>query len=165
MVSCDLENFGCGGGFLINSVDYLVSEGVVSESCMPYQEGDTQCTFACTEPGKYQKHYCRKGSLRIMTSRKDIMKEIYRNGPVMTGMTIYEDLFNYQSGIYEHVAGQLIGGHAVKLLGWGHDEEAGFYWKAQNQWSEEWGEKGFFRIKHGQVGIDAMAMTCDPDII
>jgi len=36
MVSCDFENYGCSGGFLSASVDFLETEGVASESCMPY---------------------------------------------------------------------------------------------------------------------------------
>ena len=132
---------------------------------MPYQEGDTKCTFACTAPHKYQKHYCKRGSLKVFTTPSEIKKEVVANGPIMVGMTIYEDLFSDQEGIYEQVTGQLVGGHAVKLIGWGHDAEAGNYWICQNQWSDKWGEKGFFKIKHGEVGIDAMGMSCEPDII
>jgi hypothetical protein len=41
------------------------------------------------------------------------------NGPMMVGLNVFEDFINYESGIYEHVGGQLIGGHAIKLIGWG----------------------------------------------
>jgi hypothetical protein len=41
MVACDFENFGCTGGFLVNTVDFMQTEGVVSEKCMPYQDKNT----------------------------------------------------------------------------------------------------------------------------
>ena len=43
LVACDFENFGCSGGLLVNTVDFLQTEGVASEECMPYQDIDTTC--------------------------------------------------------------------------------------------------------------------------
>lgn len=40
------------------------------------------------------------------------------NGPMMIGLTVYEDFINYKDGDYKFVAGRLVGGHAVKLMGW-----------------------------------------------
>jgi hypothetical protein len=34
----------------------------------------------------------------------------------------------------------MIGGHAMKLIGFGEDEDLGLYWVLQNQWTTEWGE-------------------------
>eukprot|EP00746_Dinoflagellata_sp_MGD_P009925 gnl/MRDRNA2_/MRDRNA2_120344_c0_seq1.p1 gnl/MRDRNA2_/MRDRNA2_120344_c0~~gnl/MRDRNA2_/MRDRNA2_120344_c0_seq1.p1 ORF type:complete len:155 (+),score=35.32 gnl/MRDRNA2_/MRDRNA2_120344_c0_seq1:3-467(+) len=47
----------------------------------------------------------------------------------------------------------MAGGHAVKIVGWGV-ENGVKYWKVANSWNPYWGEKGFFRIKHGEGGID-----------
>ena len=44
------------------------------------------------------------------------------NGPMMVGLTVYEDFYNYESGIYHQTSGELVGGHAMKMIGWGHDE-------------------------------------------
>ena len=41
------------------------------------------------------------------------------SGPVETGFMVYEDFYNYKSGIYSYVSGSLLGGHAVKIIGWG----------------------------------------------
>jgi C1A family cysteine protease len=47
----------------------------------------------------------------------------------------------------------MVGGHAIKMIGWGHDDEEGgdgsLFWICQNQWSEAWGEKGFLKVKAG----------------
>ena len=37
MVNCNYENYGCMGGYLITSIDYLMVEGAVSNTCMPYE--------------------------------------------------------------------------------------------------------------------------------
>ena len=84
---------------------------------------------------------------------------------MMVGLRIYEDFMNYQSGIYKHVTGDEIGGHAMKLVGYGIDDIEGLYWVAQNQWTEEWGEKGFIRVKAGEIGLDSVAIACMPDLI
>ena len=61
-------------------------------------------------------------------------------------MTIYEDFYNYKTGIYHHVSGEDMGGHSVKLVGWGRDQVGKLFWIAQNQWSDKWGEDGYARI-------------------
>jgi cathepsin B len=101
----------------------------------------------------------------IATTHKEIMTELYRNGPMMVGLMIYEDFMNYGSGIYKHITGEEMGGHAMKLLGYGHDEKEGLYWELQNQWTEEWGEKGYVRVRAGEIGIDSVAVSCMPDLI
>jgi len=42
-----------------------------------------------------------------------------------------------------------LGGHAVKLIGWGVDEEGVKYWKVVNSWNNTWGENGTFKIVRG----------------
>jgi cathepsin B len=35
---------------------------------------------------------------------------------------------NYKSGIYKYTSGELIGGHAMKVIGYGTDNIEGLYW-------------------------------------
>ena len=74
-------------------------------------------------------------------------------GPVETAFTVYSDFANYVSGVYHHVTGSMEGGHAVRIVGWGADGGVS-YWKVSNSWNPHWGEKGYFRIKMGECGID-----------
>ena len=53
----------------------------------------------------------------------------------------------------------------MKLVGYGYDETEGLFWELQNQWTTAWGEDGFVRIKHGEIGIDSIAIACMPDLI
>jgi cathepsin B len=82
----------------------------------------------------------------------------------MVSLMIYEDFLNYDKGIYKHTAGKLVGGHAMKMIGYGQDETEGLYWVLQNQWTDDWGDKGFIKIKAGEIGIDSVALSCMPDL-
>lgn len=44
-------------------------------------------------------------------------------------------------GVYQYVTGEFLGGHAIKLLGWG-EENGTPYWLAANSWNSDWGDKG-----------------------
>ena len=71
---------------------------------------------------------------------------------MMTSFRVYEDFTAYESGVYEHVTGDYLGGHAVTLVGYNKTEK---YWIVKNSWGTDWGEDGYFRIKMGEVGIAA----------
>lgn len=59
------------------------------------------------------------------------------------------------AGVYKRTSGQFLGGHAIKLLGWGV-ENGNKYWLAANSWNEDWGDKGYFKILRGdnECGIE-----------
>jgi len=61
----------------------------------------------------------------------------------------------YQSGVYQHVTGDELGGHAIKILGWGVESNTP-YWLVANSWNTEWGAKGYFKILRGsdECGIE-----------
>ena len=75
------------------------------------------------------------------------------NGPIQAGFNVYSDFYNYRSGIYKYVSGSLLGGHAIKIIGWGSLNGVN-YWIVANSWGASWGESGFFRIQMGQCGIE-----------
>lgn len=58
-------------------------------------------------------------------------------------------LFFFYIGVYQHVSGSALGGHAIKILGWG-EEKSVPYWLAANSWNTDWGDNGeghLFSIK------------------
>ena len=64
---------------------------------------------------------------------------------------------SYSSGVYKRTAaGELDGGHAVKIVGWGTDSAGGPYWTVANSWGPNWGMSGFFNIARGvnECGIE-----------
>mmetsp|Transcript_31401 Transcript_31401/g.30750 ORF Transcript_31401/g.30750 Transcript_31401/m.30750 type:complete len:278 (+) Transcript_31401:146-979(+) len=167
MVMCSFENFGCGGGYLVPTVDFLMKEGLVTEECQPYHPADMYCTFTCaSSKTKYEKYFCRQGTVVLATSPEQIKYELMTNGPMMVGLSVYEDFYNYKEGIYHFTEGMMMGGHAMKLVGWGTDTTwgLGLYWICQNQWSDSWGEEGFVRIYAHEIGLDSLALACLPEL-
>ena len=47
----------------------------------------------------------------------------------------------YITGVYQHTTGELLGGHAVKMIGWGY-EDSKPYWLIANSWNTDWGDHG-----------------------
>jgi len=41
---------------------------------------------------------------------------------------LLQDFAHYKSGVYKHITGTNIGGHAVKLIGWGTSDDGEDYW-------------------------------------
>ncbi len=49
--------------------------------------------------------------------------------------------YSFLSGVYKHTTGKELGGHAIKILGWGTDNGTD-YWTVANSWNVDWGNKG-----------------------
>lgn len=78
----------------------------------------------------------------------DVQEQLLNKGPTYFRFNVYSDFMNYKSGVYKHITGELEGGHAVLLLGWGA-EKGVRYWLLQNSWGVEWGENGYFKMIRG----------------
>ena len=48
------------------------------------------------------------------------------------------------AGVYRHTSGSALGGHAVKILGYGV-ENGEKYWLVANSWNSDWGDAGLYR--------------------
>jgi len=157
-VSCDGTDKGCHGGTLPNVWDYIDSKGAVSDSCMPYSSGDgsnATCPLpGCSADGADSKAYKCPVKHSMMDSDQAIQAAVMTAGAVEVGFTVMEDFMNYKSGIYKYSEGNALGGHAVKIVGWGKDLKQ-FYWIVQNSWGETWGENGYFRIVNWHDDMDS----------
>lgn len=158
LVSCDNLNMGCNGGILRLAWFHLRFTGIPTEECFPYssQTGTVEkCRSSCVDGTAMHKY--KTGGATSTSNVSKIKESISTEGPVETGFTVYEDFMNYKSGVYHHVSGKQLGGHAVKILGWGHDDASGLdYWLAANSWNTVWGDEGFFKIKIGDCGVNSM---------
>jgi len=45
------------------------------------------------------------------------------------------------TGVYQHVTGAMLRGHAVKIIGWGVEKDVP-YWLVANSWNSDWGDNG-----------------------
>jgi len=120
------------------------------------------CVKSCDKESTYATSYTddkRKFSTEYSVPRdvSKIQTDIMTNGPVEASFSVYEDFETYTSGVYVHKTGAYVGGHAVKIIGWGVDGSASTpYWTVANSWNTDWGETGFFRILRGsnECGIE-----------
>lgn len=69
----------------------------------------------------------------------NIKDELMNHGSVTAAFTVYEDFLTYKSGVYQHITGDSLGGHAIKIIGWG-TEDGVEYWLCVNSWNETWGD-------------------------
>merc|ERR1712048_288075 len=108
--------------------------------------------------------YSFDGKVTSASGEVGIQQMILAGGPVETAFTVYSDFENYASGVYQHVTGENVGGHAVKIVGWGEDTGVK-YWKVANSWNPYWGERGYFRILRGvdHCGIEDDVVATSPD--
>jgi hypothetical protein len=93
-------------------------------------------------------------------------REIYNNGPIISAMLVWSDLFSYKEGVYEHKEGdgEPTGGHAILIIGWGYDEK-GEYWICKNSWGPSWGLKGFWHHRMGDACLlESNAHSALPDM-
>jgi C1A family cysteine protease len=59
------------------------------------------------------------------------------------------------------LTGEVQGGHAVKIVGWGIDSGSDVeYFICANSWGPSWGEQGFFRIMANDSGIADETYGC-----
>lgn len=56
-------------------------------------------------------------------------------------LTLVLFFFFLSLGVYQHVSGSALGGHAIKMLGWG-EEDGVPYWLCANSWNTDWGDNG-----------------------
>lgn len=181
---CSSCGFGCDGGFPESAWEYFRHTGLVTggnynsnQGCQPYSiascdhhvngtlppcQGEQptpkckkQCISGYNTTYTNDKHF-GKSAYSIADDETQIMTEIMTNGPVEGAFTVYADFLSYKSGVYQHTAGAELGGHAIKILGWGV-ESGTKYWLVANSWNQDWGDKGFFKILRGsdECGIES----------
>ncbi len=158
---------GCGGGWLDAAFRYFEQTGVVSESCFPYHSGSDgqtgQCINQCQNGESFRKYKCQAGSIVHPVGVDQIYSELYTNGPLEASFAVYDDFFSYAGGVYHQTSSNLAGYHAIKVLGWGV-ENGENYFLCANSWGEGWGDHGFFKIRHNEVGINDDMWGCLPDL-
>ncbi len=134
-----------GGGSCTNGWQFeraLARErdvGAVPEACWPY-DGTGPCSDWKTKVVKINSYSTTKDPKGYLTTY----------GPLMAGMEVYSDFFDYTGGVYEPVYGDFAGNHAIAVVGYSDEKGA---WLVKNSWSTAWGESGYVWIKYGTCGI------------
>lgn len=174
-LSCYLRDCDAGN-YLIDSAMNLVKNGTVTESCFPFASGDgktiPQCPNTCADGSEYKKYYAQSVYMTEQIYSKEnfydivkiILDQIYRHGPVVTGIDVYADFSELCSNpekckeeVYSYDGkSSLLGGHAVAVVGYGKLGDK-YYWLLQNSWGPNACDGGFIKVEFGQVGVENVA--------
>jgi hypothetical protein len=73
-------------------------------------------------------------------------------GPIIAAVDVYGDLETYQSGVYVHTSGQLLGGKTMLIVGYDESEQC---WIMKNSWGSLWGDHGYYKLAYSET-IKAM---------
>jgi len=152
--------------YRLESCAHHVSPPPGMPACDDIASYDTpKCTSTCSESTyataySKDKHYAT--SEYSVKGVENMQRELMEKGTLSVSLTVYEDFEYYTSGVYQHVYGRNLGGHAIKMVGWGVDNGTP-YWTCVNSWNDSWGEKGIFRIKRGndECGIESGVVAGD----
>jgi cathepsin B len=138
---------GCNGGYPSGAWNYFKRTGLVTgwlhnttNYCSPYSfapcdhhttgkyqpcgasQPTPKCVQECTKgySGSYSTDRWFADSVYSVSSQvSKIQTEIMTHGPVEAAFTVYQDFLTYKSGVYHHASGSALGGHAIKVVGWG----------------------------------------------
>jgi len=181
MSCCKYCGDGCQGGYPIDAMKYCAQTGVVTGcwfgsncGCQPYQvppcgpqgcSGPEAQTPACSANCRSgypishtnDKHKATK-YYQIAGNAAAIQTEIMTNGPVECAFNVYDNFMSYKSGVYNKLGGQYLGGHAVKIIGWGVSGSTP-YWIINNSWNVTWGMNGIVWFGRGK-DLGGMESQC-----
>lgn len=145
------------GWWVPSAMDQMVNEGICFESNYPYRDVNQ----AAEIPNGSERTLKIRGY--DSTSDTAQMKRwLVEEGPLVTAFTVHSDFFAYWnsgSGVYSHVTGNSVGGHAVLVVGYDDNAKA---WICKNSWGNPIGANngegrpdGCFQIGYGECSIDS----------
>lgn len=148
LISYNLTNRGCNGGTLDRAAAFLQNRGTPSEACKSYQATSRKMPPPCSD---WKEQAAGIGAFESVAQTVDALKAAVYKGPVPTGFYVFEDFYAYKGGVYTHVSGKQVGGHAVLVVGW---DDAQQCFIVKNSWGPSWGENGYFRIAYSEMSTD-----------
>jgi len=143
------ENRNCGNGWWPDKAfNFFQSQGVTEDAYYPYTAGDQNCSGKLAG---WDSHLTKITGYTKINGIEAIKEYVATKGPVEACFSVYNDFYNYRTGVYRYTTGALLGGHCVCIVGY---NTAGGYWICKNSWGTGFGESGFFKIAFGQCGIE-----------
>jgi C1A family cysteine protease len=148
------KNKGCEGGSPQPALDYILVNGLPTESSNPYMAGSS--SISCCKKGRPAA--ARVTGFRTVSPTEYALEEAVAKQPVIVSLqSSSSTLRGYKGGIMDYEAlPDTPPNHAVLIVGYGTDPDGVKYWRFKNSWGEVWGEGGFGRIRRhvgGERGV------------
>ena len=171
-----------------HSVHLLTDQAYVSSRGVQFKCKDIRYRFQChTKPQSLIRLTefitdTMENATRQTTIARNIQRmkhALEHYGPIVASIAVYENLYNHDGQtIYRHSSGQLIGGHAIEIIGYndkdssGHDTRTPFqdnYWICRSSWTKDWPRNtstpGYFMILMGEnvCGVESRCCLAAPE--
>ncbi len=141
----------CNGGSPDQASDFIEKTGLPPDDFFPYTTAYFGASPSCSlaMPG-WQAQSVKIGSWTPVEATVDALKQAVASyGPIETTFKVYDDFYNYGSGVYSYTSGGFDGWHSVQIVGY-DDSSKSFL--VRNSWNIFWGEEGYFQIAYSEVG-------------
>jgi C1A family cysteine protease len=151
-------NLGCNGGLMDYAFQYVMANGLCTESAYPYTSGNTGSKGTC-ESSK-----CSASADSKITGYADVPQSENSLGadtdsqPISVAIEADQPAFQaYKGGVFSAPCGTNLD-HGVLVVGYGTDSGQD-YWKVKNSWGTTWGEQGYIRMirNEDECGIKLQA--------
>jgi len=154
VLSCNANKEGCEGGWMGTAFSEW-QNGAALESDYAYNPSGTGFPWHALglncQWGLYAKPLVVTSVYGVDSNVQAMQTELYCNGPFTLAFAVYENFFSYRSGVYSQTSGNMAGGHAVTLVGYGTDSASSMpFWEIKNSWGPDWGDNGHFKMLRGQ---------------
>ena len=173
LVSCG-PGYGCDGGWANLSFEWLHDTGgAIPESCFPYIAENGSCDDKCSD---WERYLFPIGEYWTAVNQSDdaIKQALIEYGPLVADVAVYDDWFEYRSGILIHPPqpGESVWdiNHQPIIVGYNDNEQC---WIVKNSWGSYWGEdtyditgeRGWCRIRYGHYFIGTAVHGVRSDVI
>jgi len=174
VLSCFDNHMGCEvGGSPEDVYEWISVHGVPLETEYPYEQTHSLSISKCRKQlaSDFRIRCCpnsirelcapnfRIGSSRHMHNIHNMQMELFRNGPIVGTVEVYQDFYDYKPGtVYTFtginpVTNKYYGGHSCEIIGWNMLEEP-YYWVIRTNWGKDWPGKGKGGIVHVRLGTN-----------
>ena len=134
------------GTYLRTLLKVMNKYGCAPETLMPFAIAQQSIsTQALREANNYKIH-----SYARLNSVQDIKQALLKNCYVLIGTLVTRTNWHRSGGYLSYPQGELYGGHATHLFGYDDNLQEAHrgYFRGQNSWGEQWGDKGRFYLPY-----------------
>ncbi len=131
------KNEGC---YIRDALKIAQKKGITLEVLHPFKISNWY-----KNPGKIARMFqsvSKIGRYYQCMNQKEIDLTLSKGIPLVIGMKLYSNFYDFKGNFYNSVSGSFIGNHCMLLCGCIED-----YYVIRNSWGTGWKDKGYFYIK------------------
>ncbi|RXN30341.1 cathepsin S-like protein [Labeo rohita] len=155
LVDCSSSygNKGCNGGWITYAFQYVIDNGIDSESYYPYRAVQGQCRF---DPSQRVAN-CTKYYYVSQGDEEALKQAVANIGPISVAIDATRPKFVfYRSGVYNDPSCTQNINHGVLVVGYGAMDGQDF-WLVKNSWGTGFGDGGYIRMARNQNNMCGIA--------